>query len=273
MPPLVIDSYREDRTPALLFHPGRDATKCLLFGGYGANGTIYQDTWTFDGTIWTELQPQTKPPARVWAGMAARENGVSRVTLFGGCKAVTNNDCAANDFLNDLWEYYSGNWHSISCPTCPSKREVGGQMAEESGGKVLLFGGYFKDAAGVSNYYSNTHRWDGTSWSNVSPATSPSKRMGGSMARVKSGVTWLVFLFGGGQSESNLANDKSWFWNSSANTWTQWTGSPAPSERQSMGMASTPGSPITSVTLFGGISEKSSQGSFTVYRDTWRWNG
>lgn len=144
-------------------------------------------------------------------------------------------------------------------------------MAEEVGGKVLLFGGGWYDSAGNPQRSDRTYRWDGSSWSDVTPSTRPTQRFGGSMARVKSGVTWLVLLFGGGVTEDNLANDRTWFWNTSANSWTQFTSTSQPDKRQSLGMATTPPGQ-TSVTLFGGISEKNG-GSFTVYRDTWLWLG
>ncbi len=35
----------------------------LLFGGR-VNGTVLSDTWSWDGTTWTQLTPATSPAAR-----------------------------------------------------------------------------------------------------------------------------------------------------------------------------------------------------------------
>lgn len=43
--------------------------KVVLFGGT-SNGQDVSDTWTWDGTAWTELSPATSPPARSGAAMA-----------------------------------------------------------------------------------------------------------------------------------------------------------------------------------------------------------
>jgi hypothetical protein len=40
----------------------------VLFGGW--DGTLLGDTWTWDGTTWTEEHPAISPPARILMGMA-----------------------------------------------------------------------------------------------------------------------------------------------------------------------------------------------------------
>ena len=41
----------------------------LLFGGSGAHGAL-DDTWTWDGTTWTEQQPAARPPPRADPALA-----------------------------------------------------------------------------------------------------------------------------------------------------------------------------------------------------------
>jgi hypothetical protein len=39
--------------------------KVVLFGGVNSNGgeaEVFEDTWTYDGTTWTEQSPATSPP-------------------------------------------------------------------------------------------------------------------------------------------------------------------------------------------------------------------
>src|ERR1700675_1786236 len=44
--------------------------KVVVFGGYDVNGTVYNDTWTFDGSTWQTVTTATKPPGRFGATMA-----------------------------------------------------------------------------------------------------------------------------------------------------------------------------------------------------------
>lgn len=55
----------------------------VLFGGMGADGTALGDTWTWDGSTWTQQHPQTPPPARAYAVMAY-DPKAHDVVLVGG---------------------------------------------------------------------------------------------------------------------------------------------------------------------------------------------
>jgi hypothetical protein len=53
----------------------------VLFGGYG--NRAFSDTWTWDGTTWTQQHPATSPPARGQAAMAC-DAATGTAVLFGG---------------------------------------------------------------------------------------------------------------------------------------------------------------------------------------------
>ena len=55
------------------------------------------DTWTWNGTTWTQQYPTTSPPARDGASMAY-DPGTGQLVLFGG-------DDASGGNLNDTWVY------------------------------------------------------------------------------------------------------------------------------------------------------------------------
>jgi hypothetical protein len=60
-----------------------DATgTVVLFGGETAAGTYLNDTWTWDGTTWTEQFPAVRPSARVTA--MTYDSLTQTVVLFGG---------------------------------------------------------------------------------------------------------------------------------------------------------------------------------------------
>ena len=56
----------------------------ILFGGSGsAYGSQLNDTWSYDGTNWTQLSPGTSPRARYSAGMAYQP-AITSLVLYGG---------------------------------------------------------------------------------------------------------------------------------------------------------------------------------------------
>jgi hypothetical protein len=67
----------------------------VLFGG-GSNSGLLNDTWTWDGTTWTQQSPATSPPARYLASMAY-DPATGDMVLFGGA--------GNSGFLNDTWTY------------------------------------------------------------------------------------------------------------------------------------------------------------------------
>jgi hypothetical protein len=80
-----------------------DATRAevVMFGGF--DGSMYNDTWTWDGTTWTEEHPGTKPAGRAYQGMtydATRGN----VVLFGGW------DLNNSNVFGDTWTWNGTTW-------------------------------------------------------------------------------------------------------------------------------------------------------------------
>ena len=59
----------------------------VLFGGTNRHGLL-GDTWTWNGTTWTEQTPATSPPARSQA-MMAYDAATGTPVLFGGSGYAT----------------------------------------------------------------------------------------------------------------------------------------------------------------------------------------
>ena len=97
-------------------------------------------------------------------------------------------------------------------------------MAYDSAtGNVVLFGGYGKTGY-INNvgYLADTWAWNGTTWTQQSPVTSPPPRESASMAYDT--VTGNLVLFGGLSAGGSLAD--TWVWNGT--TWTQQSPATAP---------------------------------------------
>jgi N-acetylneuraminic acid mutarotase len=76
-------------------------SKVVLFGGYSGAASL-NDTWTFDGTTWTQVTVTTPPAAR--NGHAMGSLGTKAV-LFGGYNTVT---------LGDTWIFDGVTWTQSS---------------------------------------------------------------------------------------------------------------------------------------------------------------
>src|SRR4029079_18154333 len=63
----------------------------VLFGGF------FPDTWSFDGTTWTDISPTTSPVARNYGPMAF-DPTVGQLVLFGGMDTLGN-------LMSDTWTF------------------------------------------------------------------------------------------------------------------------------------------------------------------------
>jgi hypothetical protein len=74
----------------------------VLFGGF--SGPPLGDTWTWDGTDWTQVMPSTPPDPRQASGIATVG---SHVVLFGGWDGDST-------FYDDTWFWDGGQWTAAS---------------------------------------------------------------------------------------------------------------------------------------------------------------
>ena len=118
----------------------------------------------------------------------------------------------------------------------------------------VLFGG-----ASGSTTDSDTWSLSGSTWSALSPATSPSARAYAAVAY--DAAHQQVVLFGGIKGNKSLGD--TWTWNGT--TWAQQNVSPAPAARSGASMVYD--AAHQQIVLFGGAS------THTFDNDTWTWNG
>jgi hypothetical protein len=107
--------------------------RLVLFGGH-ANFTSKNDTWEWDGSVWSEKSPRTVPPGRADHGMAYDE-ARGTVIMFGGGDRIT-------------WEWDGDDWHRLAPSSAPPDRAATAMSYQAAIGEVVLFGG--RDASGES---------------------------------------------------------------------------------------------------------------------------
>lgn len=88
---------------AMAYDPDRRVV--VLFGGQGGPGTVFGDTWTWDGQRWTRWRPPSSPSARAHAAMAW-DPQIHRILLVGGWS-----DGAAGTPA-DAWSWDGRTWRA-----------------------------------------------------------------------------------------------------------------------------------------------------------------
>src|SRR5436190_4452525 len=128
------------------------------------------DTWIWNGQEWSEQHPINKPPPRSFTTMAY-DPAVGKIVLFGGW-------CfSCGTYLNDTWEWDGNNWTQINTPTAPPPR-IGASIGYDAAhNQFVLFGGQVV-IGGVSRRVADTWIFDGVTWTQVFPASSPTARSG-----------------------------------------------------------------------------------------------
>jgi hypothetical protein len=146
--------------------------KVVLFGGCCAGEGFapnpFADTWSWNGTNWTQEHPSSSPSERTNAAMAS-DAVRGNVVLFGGYVHGSGNES------NDTWTWTGADWKQEHPATTPPDRGAHVEMAESADGRILLFGWFPPNGP-------QTLAWDGTNWTQLTPASSPPYTVRWSMA-------------------------------------------------------------------------------------------
>lgn len=143
----------------------------LFGGGLTASGTpVYDDTWEWNGSTWTQRSPATVPPAR-WNSYLVSDWARGNVVMFGGGVGATP------QYFADTWIWDGTDWQLRSPAASPSPRRYGGGAYDAQRGLVVIFGGL--TSGGSTN---ETWLWDGTDWRNDASAPGPGGRFAMGMA-------------------------------------------------------------------------------------------
>ena len=205
------------------------AGNVVLFGGEnfsGANGAlnVLSDTWTWNGSTWTQENPTNYPPARSSATMAY-DPAADNMVLFGG-------QTGSASVLGDTWVWNGSAWTEAST-TGPPARSGATMAFDAATGNVVLFGGLPSSSSySCRTCLNDTWAWNGSAWTEEFPATSPPVRYLTTMAY--DAATGNVVLFGGAGSNAKDLND-TWVWNGS--TWNEEFPAVSPPARAAAAMA------------------------------------
>lgn len=215
------------------------AENVIMFGGQG-NNKLFDETWIWDGNekTWQELQGLTSPEKRQGAAMAY-DPVTQKVLLFGGE--------GQSGVLGDtwLWDGIAAKWEPVT-GLSPSSR--GGAQLAFDGEQLVLFGGY-TGSGNSKTPLGDTWLWDGTGWTQASPAEKPPAAYGGQMAfdgqtavlygGNKGSITETYTSTGTKETKTITHDDSSpllWKWDRETKSWSS-TAGPEPYGRWGQAMA------------------------------------
>jgi hypothetical protein len=159
----------------------------------GDSPTTMDDTWSWDGTTWTLLNPAASPPSRTGAAIADA-GAHSRIVLFGGSASADGRSPLA-----DTWTWVGTTWQRQAPAMSPPARSGAISALDTDLGRTVLAGG-----SGTTGALADTWLWDGTSWS-PSSATVPAARSGAADA-YDAATRQLVVLGGSGRGGTTLGD-------------------------------------------------------------------
>ena len=165
---------------------GAVAASAAILGVFGLPGPVAL-AGSSPVLTWTKQNPASSPPALANAPMAY-DAATGTVVLFGGY--VYNGQFHT---LGDTWTWDGSTWTRQSPGASPPTRWGAAMAYDAATSTVVLFGGDHQIPLGLG--LADTWAWDGSAWTEQSPATSPSARSAASLAY--DAATGTVVLFGG----------------------------------------------------------------------------
>jgi hypothetical protein len=197
----------------------------VLFGGNNASGDL-NDTWTWNGSTWTQVDDSGDPGCSTACTLSPSGRAQAsmdfdlaswNLVLFGGTSLVSN--------FNDTWTWNGRTWTQVddssdpgcstACTSSPAVRHAASMAFNLASLNVVLFGG--SNASGERN---DTWTWNGRTWTQVDDSSdpgcstacplSPPIRADASMAFDLASLK--VVLFGGGYSSGHYFLSDTWSW-------------------------------------------------------------
>jgi M6 family metalloprotease-like protein len=234
----------------------------VLYGG-GFDGTLFSDTWTWNGMSWAQKNPANHP--RTQSGFAMTYDAArDQVVLFGGFDSSTSSGLS-----DSTWIWNGADWTELHPQTNPGERANHSMAYNPVSQKIVLFGGNANEA--------DTWEWDGTNWSKKAVAIAPASRDSAAMAY--DAARNEIILFGGARDLYTGLPPKffsdTWAWDGTQ--WQQIITAASPSPRVSARIEYSPD--LGQIVLIGGYGAKDvgTTPPFTYvfdYREeTWTWDG
>jgi len=188
--------------------------KTVFFGGLDVSGIYLDQTWTFDGTAWSQVK-KNPAPSRTLTSMWY-DPILKKTVLYGGLGRLTSESRLTR--FDDMWSFDGTGWTQIKPTATPGMRYGAEVGVDPATGHAIVFGGIRVDTDANNNqvqvYANDTWDWDGTAWKKITSTLTPPARENGGFA--VDPIRNQLVMFGGysGFYHSDL-------WNYANGQWSQ----------------------------------------------------
>jgi len=156
--------------------------KTVFFGGFDVNGVYLDQTWTYDGALWTQVK-KNPAPSRSLTSMWY-DPTLKKTVIYGGLGRITSQDRLTR--YDDMWSFDGTGWTQIKPDVTPGMRYGAEVGVDPTTGHAIVFGGIRVDIDANNNqvqvYANDTWDWDGTAWKKITSALTPPARENGGFA-------------------------------------------------------------------------------------------
>jgi hypothetical protein len=220
----------------------------VVQGGLQGRGTVFEETWEWDGTAWRRFAA-TGPGGREGARMAY--DAARKLTvLVGGATA-------GGEVPADTWGWNGTTWRRLATAG-PRARFPGILEFDRRHGALVLYGGHTADGPYALG---DTWLWDGRAWREAAADSAPGPRV--NLAAAWHARLGRVVLVAG--ADDDTLYDDVWGWDGRAWTALPTGGLPA---RQAHGLAYD--ASRDRLVLTGGLV---TPGAPDRLQDVWEWDG
>lgn len=168
-----------DKTPSLTTTPSfrrtgamafdGTANRLILYGGVAPTpAVILDETWSYNGTLWTKLNPAGGAAAR-WGHQLVRHTPSNQLITFGGRSPTISG------LANDLYAWNGTVWATMPTNAPPPARFRYGMAFDSLRNRIVMFGG-----RGLTQVFDDTWELEigglSSTWTHVTTANSPPPR-------------------------------------------------------------------------------------------------
>jgi putative cell wall-binding protein len=200
---------------SLVFDPATG--QLLAYDSYNDGDCSQPQTqvWTWDGAAWTNHRQIAPPQGRGEAAFGFDPTS-HQVVMFGGDAEGNCPGDTFNGLENETWSWNGSIWAQQHPAVSPPARYTACAAADDATGQFLMYGG-MGDGNGEPFDLNDTWNWTGTSWQQLSPATSPPG--GECQMTYDAARKVVVMLVDAPAAAPDAGVMQTWMWNGS--TWTQ----------------------------------------------------
>ncbi|MGA8015919.1 MAG: hypothetical protein WCB85_08390, partial [Candidatus Dormiibacterota bacterium] len=139
----------------------------ILFGGLAFRGSFGQsaldDTWSWNGSHWTELNPASSPPGLA-AALMGYDPATHQLVLTGGYETSAQGSVYP---VQATWTWNGSTWSPQLAGELPNYTGGAALATDDATGQLILV----TADAGCLGF--ETWRWTGSSWAAITTAVSP----------------------------------------------------------------------------------------------------